>query len=614
MPWSDSAGHVVGSGGMKRSANFEHLEFCNRVSKKSSFKYPWDMGVIDHMPALWEIPQPFGMTPLVEKNFESINIDEPCSSRVNSQTSLCQRFITKQPRIDWDVKLNAIREANLAKWQRIVCSDPLAFDVCRSYFSSLKMGLNTGSLIDCLRNVFSSKSTGTLSNRAGPILRYMMFCAKTGMKSFPVCEEIVYAYLLHEEQVVDAAPTYHRSFLSSVAFCIHVLGLASATCVLESRRISGLAAKRYLLKKKTRSRLPLLAREVLLLEKIVLGKCRKSLADRHAAGCFLFMVYARARYSDMQNVTTLRLDTEVVNSCRVGFVECGVGRSKTSFSMERKVRLLPMSATICGLVPSESWAMAWHDVIAETGVEVGNGKPLLPARTQDGWHSLPLTAEAATHWLRALLQSEGDMEQTRVMGIGTHSLKATCLSWLSKWGTAPDTRRLLGYHVADRMSTMLIYGRDNTSAGLRELDEIVSAIRGGSFLPDSARAAMFPGRIVAGENPEAAGADSANHDEACSDSSSEDSEDEDSPDHEQVEKAEATVFGRWDGGINVDLLPRLAVYHRHCLSRTIHLQEDETGLKFTCGRDVNSKYVMLSARPQTMLPVCRQCFQRFARR
>ena len=263
MPWSVSAGHVVGSGGMKRSANFEHLEFCNRVSKKSSFKYPWDMGVIDHMPALWEIPQPFGMTPLVEKNFESINIDEPCSSRVNSQTSLCQRFITKQPRIDWDVKLNAIREANLAKWQRIVCSDPLAFDVCRSYFSSLKMGLNTGSLIDCLRNVFSSKSTGTLSNRAGPILRYMMFCAKTGMKSFPVGEEIVYAYLLHEEQVVDAAPTYHRSFLSSVAFCIHVLGLASATCVLESRRISGLAAKRYLLKKKTRSRLPLLAREVL---------------------------------------------------------------------------------------------------------------------------------------------------------------------------------------------------------------------------------------------------------------------------------------------------------------------------------------------------------------
>ena len=82
-----------------------------------------------------------------------------------------------------------------------------------------------------------------------------------------------------------------------------------------------------------------------------------------------------------------------------------------------------------------------------------------------------------------------------------------------------------------------------------------------------------------GENAEAAGADTVNHDDACSDSS----EDEDSPDHEQFEKAEATVFGRWDGGINVDLLPRVAVYHRHSLSRTIHLQEDETGLKFVCG-------------------------------
>ncbi len=145
------------------------------------------------------------------------------------------------------------------------------------------------------------------------------------MKSFPISEEVVYAYLLHEEQVVDAAPTYHRSFLSSIAFCIHVLGLASAACVLESKRICGLAAKRYLLKRKTRSRLPLLTREALLLERIGLGQCGRPLADRHAAECFLFMVFARARYSDMQNVTTLQVETEVVEDMHRPWF-CGVRR------------------------------------------------------------------------------------------------------------------------------------------------------------------------------------------------------------------------------------------------------------------------------------------------
>ena len=147
------AGHGVENGGTKRPANFEHLEFCNRLTKKSSFKYPWDLGLnTDHL-VLWERPQPVGMAPLVEKHFDDNSNGEPCVSRVHSQSALCQKFITKQPRIDWDVKLNAIREANLVKWQKIVCSDPLAFDVCRSYFSSLKMGLNTGTLIDCLRRL-----------------------------------------------------------------------------------------------------------------------------------------------------------------------------------------------------------------------------------------------------------------------------------------------------------------------------------------------------------------------------------------------------------------------------------------------------------------------------
>ena len=123
---------------------------------------------------------------------------------------------------------------------------------------------------------------------------------------------------------------------------------------------------------------------------------------------------------------------------------------------------------------------------------------------------------------------------------------------------------------------------------------------------------MFPGRVTPAV--EAPSGRVVEQPECDTDSSSEDSADEDMPDHEQFEKAEQHVVGRWDGGVNVDALPPCAVYHRHNLSRTIHMQEDESGLKFVCGRDIGASYVLLGSRPQTLLPVCKQCFIRFALR
>jgi hypothetical protein len=87
--------------------------------------------------------------------------------------------------------------------------------------------------------------------------------------------------------------------------------------------------------------------------------------------------------------------------------------------------------------------------------------------------------------------------------------------------------------------------------------------------------------------------------------------DEDEPDHNAREAAENAVLGKWDGLVEVDKLPEGALYFRHPLSRTIHLQEDESGLKFTCGRDITRIYIALPSRPQTLLPVCKQCFNKF---
>ena len=65
--------------------------------------------------------------------------------------------------------------------------------------------------------------------------------------------------------------------------------------VYTSGRVRGLASKLYMQKRKLKQRNPLRVADVILLERICCGLEGKSVQDRHAAGFFLFLLYARAR-------------------------------------------------------------------------------------------------------------------------------------------------------------------------------------------------------------------------------------------------------------------------------------------------------------------------------
>ena len=124
---------------------------------------------------------------------------------------------------------------------------------------------------------------------------------------------------------------------------------------------------------------------------------------------------------------------------------------------------------------------------------------------------------------------------------------------------------------------------------------------------------MFKRGLLAARDEADPGEDLVGRSGALSDdSSSMDSADEDQPDHKGLEAAEEVVVGRWDGGIDVGSIPVEASFFRHNISRIIHMQEDETGLKFVCGRDINGSYLELQSRPQNLVPVCKQCFTRYA--
>ena len=72
-------------------------------------------------------------------------------------------------------------------------------------------------------------------------------------------------------------------------------------------------------------------------------------ADRVAAGFFLVLVYGRLRFSDAQSIASMDLD-EIASAgdCR-GFLECTAHRTKTSITLQRKIRALPVVIPLLGL-------------------------------------------------------------------------------------------------------------------------------------------------------------------------------------------------------------------------------------------------------------------------
>eukprot|EP00439_Symbiodinium_sp_Y106_P019040 s10619_g2.t1 len=333
------------------------------------------------------------------------------------------------------------------------------------------------------------------------MMRYVKFAKSTGLAPFPLTENVLYAFM--DQYCRSAAATFGRSFLESLNFAVHVLGLDLSVNI--SGRVQGVAKARYLEKRKVVQKPALTVLHVKTLEKIVLGGTSAEYGgtsaeygefDRHCAGFFCYALYSRARFSDAQASANLTLDATEGDDGLYGFLEASVTRSKTSYTLERKTRFLPMVAPINGLfleasvtrsktsytlerktrflpmvapingLLDEPWGVRWHRIMLELGVVLREGYPLLSAPTTGGGFSLlphrimlelgvvlregypllsapttgggfsllPMTAEYAARVLRELLRRElGDSAEIRKLG--THSLKRTLLSWLAKYGT-----------------------------------------------------------------------------------------------------------------------------------------------------------------------------------
>ena len=282
-----------------------------------------------------------------------------------------------------------------------------------------------------------------------------------------------------------------------------------------------------------------------------------------------------------------------------GFVEAVAAKTKTSVSLERKTRHLPVAVP---LIPfgDQQWLPAWLELRKKIFGNLANSKddfiPLLPAPAANGsWSKMPLSVTSGANWLRSLLHDTLDPRGTPV---GTHSLKASLLSMAAKYGLPHSQRKLLGYHAGSKEQSMLCYSRDSMAEPLRQMCEMIRAVKNKAFLPDCSRSGRFPLKEPGEEVIEG---------DELSESSSSGSENEEETHHESEESACEKLLGQWQPATVEPMEEKVFVRHR--ISRCIHALADETGLEFVCGRRMSQSYDVLEPKPSFCHPVCQTCFR-----
>ena len=574
----------------------KHLAFCwNRFRKSESHVMPWDACLrtpFDVFSSSMQVMPLSGNMPLMPKVHSSANnleVGPELSKSAFREAKL--KFATTADNKLWHEKLSWERKCAYKKWCSLILTNVGAWQISRQVAASGALNFARGGLMDSVSDALANKASSTLHNRAGPLIRFAKFWRDRGCECFPVEEPMLYEYF---KSWTNAAPSSFRSLLLSISFAFHILGLMGGEVVLKSGRIKGLSAAHFCNRRKVVQRPPLTVEQVQHLEQIVKDE-RRTAFDRIAAGYFLLLIFGRLRFSDGLHISSMKLDVITVGTDLEGFLECEAERTKTSITLERKTRHLPIAVPILGF-SDPSWVLTWLELRDKAGLKCERGTPLMTSPMADGsWSKTPLPVSSAGEWLRALLKvSDG-----AAVRIATHSCKSTLLSMCSKFGLEHSVRRMLGYHSCSKDKSLLVYSRDSMSLPLRRLREVIMAVRTDMFFPDKTRSGYFaPGSTCESNQP-------ASDDDGSLDSESRGSESEEDDIPEEEEKAVAQVVGPWRPQEATDSL----CYARHKTSRCLHVLADEGGTHFRCGRTANANYLRLDEKPEFVYPACGVCLK-----
>ena len=201
-------------------------------------------------------------------------------------------------------------------------------------------------------------------------------------------------------------------------------------------------------------------------------------------GFVCFCIHTRARWADAQAVfEEPSLDAEV-------YIEAHTAKTKTSNVKHKRRRPLSLVGHAQG-VSGVMWADGWLTARRSEGLSVNRLVPLMPAPSAEGgWTTRPVDTNEAGVWLRQILSKAG-VEAEALANVGTHSLKATLLSWAGKTGLPANARRVLAYHAVPKDHSVQEYSRDEIAEPLRLLSALLEKIRDHSFDPDATRSGRW---------------------------------------------------------------------------------------------------------------------------
>ena len=491
--------------GLCSMADFDRQLFSAVWSGRSAtagLKMPWETGIMAqvfsarvpdpgfmnlHVLELARTPMPgipFLSRVVVEAMHDGKNPAAVSSVAIRTERAF-EVIAKKFCDVAWPNLLDAKRDRAMKRWQLILSSAPEAFGAAARIVKATDGTLDESDVARNITDIFANKSSSTLMKRAGALMMFLAWRRQENRSGvdFPVCESEAYEYI-SSMRGQTSAYTRAGSFISALRFAHFILQLNLVDDVLVSTRITGFVFKRNLDKPKVVQADPMTAQQVRGLENFMLGP--GSDFDKAACGFFLFLVFARLRFTDGQHITSMSLDLDEEG---IGFIEAGCDWTKTGNTARKRNLILPVAAPANGITKS-SWAVVWFEVRSRVGLVCGTGLPLLPVLgTNERWLGRALEPDEGSKWLNELLIIIfGFKPLNRVR---THSCKDTTLSWCAKYGIQKHIRRTLGYHVAaDDVSTFL-YSRDAQSEPLRSLNLVLQDISSQAFEPDRSRSGRF---------------------------------------------------------------------------------------------------------------------------
>ena len=321
-------------------------------SQSADLKLPWESGIFGDIfgDGSVSIPGPTDASPscfIPPSATELVSMVVPTLQRVDKRNrDIPLHTLVSTSRRDADaVQLeDEAWETAISKWQFLYSAVDFSGSIGGRIFKEKMSGASEDQCRQIIRDVLGIKSPKTAIKRADCLRRFINWLVAKNCKPWPFYSGRVLAYLNDCTKKKPAA-TAGLTLMESFKFAHHVMGIEIGSDILNDPQLVGKVKRMAACKPEVKQARPLLCSEVEQMERFMVTST--SVEDVYFVGCWLFALYARARWSDMRYIHKAQLDKSDVDGGVFGFFECTTKYVKTSTSVERKARFMPM---VCPLV------------------------------------------------------------------------------------------------------------------------------------------------------------------------------------------------------------------------------------------------------------------------